>query len=295
MQAKEAAVGSQTTYGNELSGQFSGQYFLITGGSQGLGEATARLFAERGAAGLVICGRDVAKGEAVANSISDADCPTHFVSAELAQVDDCLNLVAQTDRLLPRLHGVVNCAGYTGRGGLLNTGEAQYNRFFDVNTRAPFYIMQAAAKLMIRDGIEGSIVNISSISAHGGQSFLTAYVGSKAALNAISKNAAFSLMRNRIRVNVLNIGWMDSPGEHKVQALWHDAPEDWLAAVESREPFGRLVKPEEVARAAAFLCGEESGLMTGAVIDLDQGVIGCGDGRNPQPDQAAVIPKHITE
>lgn len=83
---------------------------------------------------------------------------------------------------------------------------------------------------------------------------------------------------------------MDSPGEHATQSNFHHAPVAWLDAVEAKEPNGRLIKPEEVAR-AAFLASDESGLMPGAVIDFDQGMLGCGDGRTPQPDRAFVWPE----
>jgi len=268
---------------------FAGQYFLVTGASQGLGRAVALLLAERGAAGVVISGRNIARGQQVAAELEKLNCQALFVEAELADVAACQALVASAEEAFGTLHGVVNCAGFTGRGGLLDTDEALFDNMLAINAKGPFFIMQAAAKLMIKQGVHGAMVNISSVSAHGGQSFLTPYSASKATLNALTKNAAFSLLRNRIRVNGLNIGWMDSAGEHQVQKQYHNAPDNWLEEVESREPFGRLVKPEEVARAVAYLLSEESGLITGSIIDFDQGVIGCGDGRTPQPEAALEI------
>ena len=76
--------------------------------------------------------------------------------------------------------------------------------------------------------------------------------GSKGALATLTKNAGFSLLRNRIRVNGLNIGWMDTPGEDRIQRLYHDGGDDWLKKAEAGAPFGRLLKPAEVARAVAF-------------------------------------------
>ena len=83
-------------------------------------------------------------------------------------------------------------------------------------------------------------------------------------------------MRYRIRVNALNLGWMDTPGEHAIQKEEHNADDDWLTDAEANQPFGRLIKTDEAARAIAFLASDESGLMTGAVIDYDQSVIGAG-------------------
>jgi NAD(P)-dependent dehydrogenase (short-subunit alcohol dehydrogenase family) len=135
--------------------------------------------------------------------------------------------------------------------------------------------MQEAAKIMRREKIEGAMVNILSMSAHGGQPFITAYSGSKGALATLTKNAAFSLMPWRIRVNALNIGWMNTPGEDRIMKTYHDAKDGWLEKAMKEQPFGRLLEPAEVARAVAFLASSESGMMTGSVIDFDQSVMGC--------------------
>jgi NAD(P)-dependent dehydrogenase (short-subunit alcohol dehydrogenase family) len=118
-------------------------------------------------------------------------------------------------------------------------------------------------------------VNILSMSAHGGQPFLTPYSMSKGALATLTKNVAFTLMPWRIRVNALNIGWMNTPGEDAIMRREHGAQDGWLAKASAEQPFGRLIEPDEVARACAYLASAESGLMTGSVIDFDQSVLGC--------------------
>jgi NAD(P)-dependent dehydrogenase (short-subunit alcohol dehydrogenase family) len=268
----------------DLNRPFTGQYFIVTGSTQGLGAAVARTLAERGAAGLVICGRSLAKGEAQVQALATLDCQAVFVEADLEQVEDCRRIVAAADERFGTLHGLVNCAGMSDRGTLIDTSPELFDRLFAVNVRAPFFLIQDSLKLMIRDGVEGSIVNIQSVSGHGGQSFLSAYATSKGALAILTKNAAFSALRNRIRINALNIGWMDTPHEDDIQRQYHGAQDGWLAAAESQQPFGRLLKPEEVARSVAFLLSSESGMMTGSVIDMEQGVFGCGDGSSPRPD-----------
>jgi NAD(P)-dependent dehydrogenase (short-subunit alcohol dehydrogenase family) len=254
-----------------------GKIAVVTGGTQGLGETIARRFAAEGAAGLVICGRTAAHGEAVAGDLTNQGTPTRFVRADLGLVEDCRRVIAEADAAFGRLHILVNAAAITDRGTILDTSPELFDHMFAVNVRAPFFLMQDAAKLMRRDKITGSVVNIQSMSAHGGQSFITAYCASKGALATLTKNVAFSLMADRIRVNGLNIGWMDSPGEARIQKEYHDAPADWLATAEAKQPFGRLIKPAEVARAVVYLASEESGLMTGSVIDFDQQVMGAGD------------------
>jgi NAD(P)-dependent dehydrogenase (short-subunit alcohol dehydrogenase family) len=258
-------------------GKLSGKYAVVTGGSQGLGEAIARAFAKEGAAGLVICGRNAANGERVAKAITDGGCPTHFVRADLAKVAECRKVIEEADRRYGRIDALVNAAALSDRGTIFDTTEERYNEIFDVNVRAPFFLIQGAVTIMKREKIKGAIVNIQSMSAHGGQPFITAYCASKAALAGLTKNVAHSLLKHRIRVNGLNIGWMSTPGEDRIMKTYHDAKDGWLEEAIKSKPFGRLVDPNEVARACVYLASDESGLMTGSNIDFDQNVIGAGD------------------
>jgi NAD(P)-dependent dehydrogenase (short-subunit alcohol dehydrogenase family) len=252
----------------------AGKVAVVTGGTQGLGEAIARHFAESGAAGIVLCGRQADKGEAVAADIA-RHCPTEFVRADLGRIEDVRAVMARTDLAFGRVDALVNAAGITDRGTLFDTAPELFDRMFAVNVRAPFFLMQDAAAIMRRERIEGAIVNIGSMSAHGGQPFLTAYSASKGALATLTRNAAFSVMPWRIRVNALNLGWMNTPGEDRIMRSEHGAQDGWLEKAAAEQPFGRLIEPAEVARACAFLAGPESGLMTGAVIDFDQSILGA--------------------
>ena len=134
--------------------------------------------------------------------------------------------------------------------------------------------MQESIKIMIRENIQGTILNILSMAMYSGMPFLTAYSGSKGALAIITKNVANGVSGHKIRVNALNIGWTDTPGEDTIQKKFHEGGEDWLEKAEAKVPFKRLTKPIDVARAAAYFCSEESGLVTGSIIDYDQTVNG---------------------
>lgn len=265
-------------------GRLDGKYAVVTGSTQGLGAAITRLFAERGAAGIVTCGRNADKGEAVAEEIRAASgCEVHFVRADLGEVASCREVIAAADRAFGRLDTLVNAAAITDRGTIVDTSPELFDRVFAVNVRGPFFLMQEAVKLMLREKIEGTIVSIGSMSALAGQPFISAYCASKGALGTLTRNVAYSLLRNRIRVNALNLGWMASEGEDRIQRQYHDAPADWLATAAASQPFGRLIDPREVARAVAFLASDESGLMTGAVVNFDQSVWGGYD-EPPTPD-----------
>jgi NAD(P)-dependent dehydrogenase (short-subunit alcohol dehydrogenase family) len=260
----------------------TGKVAVITGGTQGLGEGIAHVFADRGAAGLVICGRNQANGERVKTALLAKGTNAVFVPADLARVEDCRAVIGAAEITFGRLDALVNAAGLTDRGTIFDTSPELFDSIMAVNLRAPFFLTQTAAALMRRRGIRGSVINIISMSGHGGQPFITAYCASKGALITLTKNAAFGLLRHGIRVNGLCIGWMDTPGEDRIMRTYHGASEGWRAAAEAGLPTGRMLKPEEVGRAVAFLASEESGMMTGAIIDFDQSVSGCYEAP-PQP------------
>jgi NAD(P)-dependent dehydrogenase (short-subunit alcohol dehydrogenase family) len=138
---------------------------------------------------------------------------------------------------------------------------------------------------MVRTGAVGSIVNIGSISGYGGQAKLSAYSISKGALTTMTKNLAYALMRHGIRVNQVNPGWMDTESEDRTQRAFDSAADGWLEQAESTRAVGRLVKPWEVANVVAFCLSDDSGLMTGACIDVDQSVQGAGDAPMPSADE----------
>jgi NAD(P)-dependent dehydrogenase (short-subunit alcohol dehydrogenase family) len=254
-----------------------GKIAVVTGSTQGLGEAIAHLFAERGVAGLVVTGRNEKNGARVKAALEDKGVKTVFVPADLSVMKDTDKIIAAADSAFGRVDILVNSAGLTDRGTIWDTSPELFDRMFAINVRAPFFLMQLALKVMDRERIKGSIVNIISMSGHGGQSFITAYSASKGALITLTKNVAYSAMNRQIRVNGLTIGHMDTPGEDRIMKVFHGADDNWLQGAEAQKPFGRLLKPDEVARAVAFLASGESGLMTGSIIDFDQQVLGAGD------------------
>mgnify|MGYP006125604717 CR=1 FL=1 len=261
-------------YVSDLTKQFNNKVVIITGSTQGSGAETAKLFAHRGAKAITICGRQEKQGESIKKEIQSIGSKCIYVRADLDKEDECRNIISLTDKEFGTVDSLINVAGYTERGTVLSTTMDNYNKNFSINTKAPFILMQESIKIMIRDKNRGTIANVLSMALYSGMPFLTAYSASKAALGIMIKNIANGVAGHQIRVNGLNIGWTDTPGEDSIQKRIHDGGEDWLKKAEDKVPFKRLTKPIDVAKALAFLCSEDSGLMTGSLIDCDQTVNG---------------------
>jgi len=261
-------------YLSDQKTQFNNKVVVVTGSTQGSGAETAKLFAHRGAKAITICGRQEEQGEEIKEQIETIGSKCLYVKADLSNVDDCRNIISLTDKEFGTVNSLINVAGCTERGTILSTTLDNYDKNFNINTRAPFLLMQESIKIMIRDKNKGTIANVLSVAKYSGMPFLMAYSSSKAALGIMTKNIANAVSGHQIRVNGLNIGWTDTPGEHSIQKRVHEGGEDWLEKAEAKVPFKRLTKPIDVARALAFLCSDESGLMTGSLMDCDQTVVG---------------------
>jgi NAD(P)-dependent dehydrogenase (short-subunit alcohol dehydrogenase family) len=267
-------------------GRFDGKIALITGSTQGVGEAVARRLAAEGAAGVVVSGRNRERGQNVVDDLERTGSVAIFVPVELGDPDSCRALVAAADEKFGRIDILVNSAALTLRGSIVDTSLELWDTMMNVNLRAPFLLMQDTVAIMRREGHGGSIVNVGSVASHGGAPILLPYSASKAALAAMTKNVAYAVAWEGIRVNCINPGWMDTPGEDVIQRRFHSDGQDWLEDAEAGMPFGRLIKPDEVAAAIAFLASDEAGVMTGSVVDYDQSIVGAGD--SPVPSREDV-------
>jgi NAD(P)-dependent dehydrogenase (short-subunit alcohol dehydrogenase family) len=262
----------------DVSGsRFAGKVAVVSGSSQGLGAAVARLMAREGADGLVVTGRDDERGEAVAADLRALGADGRFIVSDLAEPAGPDAVIAFADAAFGRIDVLVNCAAITDRDTIWDSTPEFFDRMVAINTRAPLFLMQGAAQLMRREGIEGTMVNVGSISAYGGQPFIMSYCAAKGALATLTRNVANALLPERIRVNAINPGWMATEGEDRIQRGYHGAGDDWLDEAGRSQPFGRILDPGEVARAIAFLASSDSGLMTGTVMDFDQHVVGAWD------------------
>ncbi len=261
---------------------------IINGGTQGLGEAVARRLASTDfSTGLVLTGRSVERGNALASELTEAGLDTIFVEADGMDPAMPDTVVDATVERFGAVNGVVNVAALTSRATLFSDTPEHVNAMFALNVNAPYFLIQAATRHMILNGNAGSIVNVGSTSGHGGQTKLTAYCMSKGALSIMTRNLAFGLMKHGIRVNQVNPGWMETESEHRTQMEHDGAPENWLELAAPQRPLGRLVQPGEVANMIVYCLSPEAGMLTGNTIDVDQSVQGAGD--PPLPTDADTV------
>lgn len=252
-----------------------GKVALVTGATQGIGRAVAETLAAAGAAGLLISGRDAVRGDAVARLISDGGVECVFAAAELADPSAPARLISACLDRFGRIDLLVNSAALTDRSTFLDADLDNWERLFAVNARAPFFLMQGAIAAMRERGQGGAIVNILSVNMHCGAPDLAVYSATKGALATLTKNAASAHRFDRIRVNGINVGWADTPAERTMQAETLGKGAGWLDEASAAQPFGRLLRPEDVANLAVFLLSDAAGPMTGALIDQEQRVMGA--------------------
>jgi NAD(P)-dependent dehydrogenase (short-subunit alcohol dehydrogenase family) len=260
---------------DELSARNRSTIAVITGGTQGLGLAVAKRLALEGSPGIVISGRNADRGEQAAEEVRALGTECRFVIADVSKPEDCSRLIDAALKYFGWVNGLVNSAAATDRGTLLDTSLETWDRHFATNVRGPFLTMQRLVSHLVETNKAGSIVNILSMSAYCGQSFLTPYSASKGALATLTKNLANAFAAKRIRCNGVMVGWMDTPGENVIQRKFHRATDDWLAKAEAAQRMGQLVKPDQLAGLITYMLSPDSGVMTGALVDYDQNVVGA--------------------
>ena len=245
---------------------------LVTGAASGVGKAIAKRCAYLGAKGIILTDQNVAGGKETQEQIQTIGSEVIFIPADLTIETDCREIVAQSDRAFGRVDGLVNAAGRGTRGRLANTTVELWDEMLNLHVRAPFLLTQSVTEIMRREKIGGSIVNIGSINAHGGDPAIMAYSVAKGALMTFTKSAAFELQKDRIRVFCLNIGWTATEQEHIIQTE-NGQPENWLEAADKTMPFDRLARPEDIAPIVTFLLSNQAILVTGSIIEWDQKMV----------------------
>ncbi len=245
-----------------------GKVALVTGGSRGIGRAIALTFADAGA-DIVISGRKQPALDEVAAEILEMGRRALPVAAHNRKPDELDQLMERVRVEFGRLDILVNNAATNPVfGPLLAVEERAFDVIMDTNLKGTFLLSQMAARLMIAQGGEGQIINISSIGGSSPERGLGVYSISKAAVNMLTKVLAAELGDYNIRVNAL------APGVIKTQfsrALWDN--EDIMAEMLRRTPLKRIAEPEEVARMALALASDAGSYVTGQVIVMDGGLL----------------------
>jgi len=247
-----------------------GKIALVTGSTSGIGKGIASHFLSLGGS-VVVHGPDLAGAKATADAMRSAG-DVDAVAGDLRNVDACRQIVRDVVQRRGGLDILVNNAATVARASVEDATVDQWDTIMAVNLRAPFLLLQEAVKSMKTRG-GGPIVNIGSINAYVGLPQLGPYSVSKGGLMTMTKNAAMALGRYRIRVNQLNVGWTLTEGEDAVQRSDGKGP-DWLKEAVRTRPFGRLLLPADIANAAAYFASDDSAVVSGAVIDVEQFPLG---------------------
>lgn len=246
---------------------------LVSGGTQGVGAAVARAAAREGAV-VAVTGRRPEPGEALAAELRKGGADAMFVRTDVADPAQAQASVAAVLAAHGRVDCLVNAAGLTSRGTLLDTTPELFDAHVAINLRGPFFTMQAVVRDMVARKAPGTVVNVITSSEHGGQPFLAPYVAAKAGLAGLTRNAAHAHRWDRVRINGVNIGWTETEGEDATQREFHGADDGWRERAAATLPMGKLGQADEIAEFIVFLLSERSGVVTGSVIDWDQNVLG---------------------
>lgn len=241
------------------------QVVLVTGGTSGIGEATARAFASKGHK-VVLVGRRAEKGEAVATSIREAGGEATFIAADLSQEGQAQRVVDETIEKYGRLDVAFNNAGVEG-DAFVPTHEQtteNYRRVFDVNVESVLDSMKAQIPAMLEKG-GGAIVNNASIAGLLGFNGMSVYAASKHAVVGLTRNAALEYAPHGLRVNAV------APGPIETEMYDRFANDDVRAQINTMVPMGRAGRPEEIASAVLWLCDADNTYTTGQVIAVDGG------------------------
>ena len=240
---------------------------LITGGAQGIGAAIAARILGEGFDVLLV---DINAGRLVQEAAVLMKLGrVETLVADLRDDATPLRAAKLCTEKFGRLDVLVNAAGDVSRGSVEDVSLETYHKLFDINVKAPLFLMQEAAKLM-KVQKSGTIINVASMIALGGPPNLAIYGASKAALVQLTKHAAHVWAWEGIRTFCINLGWAFSEGEQRTQTVVHQMPENWGALVGAQTPAGRLILPSDIADLVGYLISPSAQMMNGAVIDFEQ-------------------------
>ena len=250
---------------NDNGQRLAGKIAVVTGGSSGIGLATAKRFVEEGAH-VVITGRREKELKEAAASIKKN---VTTVVGDVSRLEDLDRLYA----VVKEKHGHIDVlfanAGWGEVAPVITATEAHFDKTFDLNAKGTFFTVQKALPLF-KDG--GSIILTSSVANVRGDAAFTAYAASKAAVRNFARGWTMELKDRNIRVNSMSPGAIDTPALATTTGLTAEQAEQAVAQLTSQIPLGRRGKPEEIAAAVVFLASDESSYITGVDLAIDGGM-----------------------
>lgn len=244
---------------------------LVTGGARGIGRAIAEALAEEGAQ-IIVADLDEEGAAALAVQIG---CQSFSVRLDVGAIDGIEGTILKAAERTGRIDILINNAGIFDMAPLLEVTPQSFERLFQVNVKGMFFVLQAVARLMVRGGLGGSIINIASQAGRRGEAASAIYAATKAAVISLTQSAALALIKDQIRVNAIAPGVIDTEMWARVDALY--SHQFGLPLGEKKRevglavPYGRMGHPSEVAAAAVFLASNQAEYIVGQTLNVDGG------------------------
>lgn len=251
-----------------MAGRLDGKIALVTGGSSGIGRATAQIFAREGAK-VIVADVQVEGGQETVRLISAAGGEAIFVKTDVAQTTEVEAMVKRAVDTYGRLDCAFNNAGI--EGALQPTSEydeAMWDRVISINLKGVWLCMKYEIQQMLKQG-GGAIVNTASAAGLVGVQGLSAYTAAKHGVNGLTKTAALEYAKSGIRINSVCPGGVDTP---MVKRVFGNNPQ-FAEAAASAEPVGRLAQPAEIGEAVVWLCSDAASFVTGLPMAVDGGMV----------------------
>ena len=243
-----------------------GKKALVTGAARGIGRGAALELARAGADVAINDLRDLDEARRTASEISKLGRQSIFIEGDAFERDSCQRIVASATDSLGRIDILISNPAFSRRGDFLDYSPDTFRRVLEGTLAGGFHMSQFVARHMVDRGGGGKIVFISSVHARVPYVRSVAYNAAKCGLTHMAKTIAAELLPHRINVNVIEPGWIDTPGEHETFG------DDAMRLAGPKLPWGRLGAPEDIGRAAVFLCSDDADYITGTALLVDGGL-----------------------